>query len=125
MEIKKLKQEIEKGKKWVKKMKPITYSKNFKIINGHFNDIKEFIMDNRGFFLIKIYRDKREIGVAYVDYKTYQIQYEIRGKRPQDIYNTIYNKIKTKTSLDHAAYLGKELQKAEYALENNTEYLQE
>ncbi len=124
MDNKKLKQEIEKGRKWVKKMKPITYSKKFKIIQGNFDDIKDFIMDNKGFFLIKTYQDKKEIGVAYVEYKTYQIQYEVRGKRAQDIYNTIFNKLKTKTSLDHAAYLGKELKKAEYALEHNKEYLQ-
>ena len=125
MDNKKLKKEIEKGNKWVKKQKSITYSKNFKTIKGHFNDMKDFIIDNKGFFLIKIYPKTKEIGTAYVEYKTYQIKYEVKGKRAQDIYNTIYNKLKTKTSLDHAAYLGKELKKAEYALKNNEEYIQE
>jgi hypothetical protein len=125
MDNKQLKKEIEKGKKWVNRQKPITYSKNFKVIQGHFNDMKDFIMDNRGFFLIKIYPKTKEIGTAYVEYKSYQIKYEVRGKRAQDIYSVIYNKLKTKTSLDHAAYLGKELKKAEYALKNNEEYLQE
>ena len=124
MDKEKLKQEIEKGKKWTAKKKQITYSKEFKVMQGHFHDIKDFVMD-KGFFLIKIYRETKEIGAAYVDNESFEIQYEVKGKTAQEIYNVIFNELNLKIRLDHAAYLGKELKKAEYALQNNEEYLQE
>lgn len=124
MEKEKLKQEIEKGKKWVTKKKQIIYAKDFKIMQGHFDDIKDFVMD-KGFFLIKIYKETNEMGAAYVDNESFEIQYEVRGKTAQEVYNVIFNELSLKIRLDHAAYLGKELKKAEYALQNNEEYLQE
>ena len=124
MNKEKIKQEIEKGKKWVAKKKQIVPAKDFKVIQGHFNEIKDFVMDN-GFFLIKIYKDSKEMGAAYVDNDSFEIQFEVRGNIAQEIYNVIFNELNVKIRLDHAAYLGKELKKAEIALENNEEYLQE
>ena len=124
MEKEKLKNEIEKSKKWVAKKK-ITYSKKFKVINGHHNDMKDTVVDKNGFFLIKIYPGKKEIGVAFVDNSSFEIQFEVRGKKSQEIYNTLFNELNVKVRLDHAAYLGKELKKAEIALETGEEYLQE
>ena len=124
MDKEKLKQEIEKGKKWVAKKKQITQSKNFKIINGYYHEIRDFVMD-KGFFLIKVYRETKEIGAAYVDNESFEIQFEVRGKTVQEIYNVIFNELNIVIRLDHAAYLGKELKKAEIALEKGEEYLQE
>ena len=42
-----------------------------------------------------------------------------------DIYQTMINKEKLPIRKDHAAYLGRELQKAYIALKNNLEYVQD
>ncbi len=124
MDKEKLKQEIEKGKKWVAKKKQITESKDFRVINGHYHEIRDFVMD-KGFFLIKVYRETKEIGAAYVDNESFEIQFEVRGKTAQEVYHVIFNELNINIRLDHAAYLGKELNKAEMALEKGEEYLQE
>ena len=114
-------------RKWVKKQ---NFHKNFEVIRAkHFDDYKDFVMDHGCYLLIKIYRDTHEIGVAVCDYK-HIILKEFRGRRAQDIYNTIFEyslkkKKKWFTRLEHAAYLGKELKKAEMALALGTNYVQD
>ncbi|KKQ34939.1 MAG: Dihydropteroate synthase [candidate division WS6 bacterium GW2011_GWA2_37_6] len=50
---------------------------------------------------------------------------KVTGKKPIDIYHTILHKEKLGIRPEHAAYLGRELQKAYTALENNLEYVQD
>mgnify|MGYP001565510315 CR=1 FL=1 len=64
------------------------------------------------------------IGVAVCDYNNIILK-EFRGKNAQQIYYHLLNNYEYFTRLDHAAYLGKELKKAEYALESGEEYVQE
>ncbi|MBI2670938.1 DUF4346 domain-containing protein [Candidatus Woesearchaeota archaeon] len=125
MDKEKLKQEIEKGKRWVAQKKQIIHAKDFKIIQGHYHEVRDFVLDKNGFFLIRVYNNTNEIGAAFVDNETYEMKFEVRGKTAQEVYHVIFNELNVNVRLDHAAYLGKELKKAEMALEKREEYLQE
>ena len=112
---------------WVKDKK---VAEDFEVIEVRkWDDYKDFKMDGGCYVLIRIHWDKGEVGAAICDYK-HTILKEFRGKRPQDIYNAIFdysekNDKKWFTRLEHAAYLGKELKKAEMCLSIGTEYTQE
>ena len=114
-------------KKWVKKQK---YAKNFEVIKVRkWDDIRDFILDDGCYLLIRTYKKSAQIGVAICNYK-HIILKEFRGKRVQDIYNGIFeysekHKKNWFKKLDHAAYLGKELKKAEICKAMGTEYVQE
>jgi len=97
---------------------------DFEVVNvPKFNEIKDFNLDKGCYVLIKIYRDTKEIGVAICNYSNIILK-EFRGCKALDIYEEIF-KSDYITSLSHAAYLGKELKKAEIALESGSEYYQE
>jgi len=105
-------------------------AEDFEVIRTkEYDDYKDHRNDDGCYTLIKIYWDTHEIGVAVCDYK-HVIQKEFRGKRAQDLYVAIfkYNEQHKRNwfkVLDHAAYIGKELKKAELALAMGFEYIQE
>ena len=84
---------------------------------------KELIFDRLGYFLIRINRDAQQLEVGLCK-KRNIISVKILGKKPEDVYQTIINN-KLISRLDHAAYLGKELQKAYIALQQNLDYVQD
>ena len=94
------------------------------------DDIKDFIFDKEGsYVLIKIYRESHDIGVAICN-QQHVILKEFRGRRAQDIYSAIFSYDREKKLgwfhvMDHAAYLGKELKKAEICLALGSDYYQE
>ncbi|MDP3990366.1 MAG: DUF4346 domain-containing protein [archaeon] len=93
------------------------------IIEGYYNPIKEWHPDPKGYFLIRVnYKDK-QIEAAYVTNK-HAIKKIIFGKTAQEVYTPII-KMKLVSKLDHAAYLGKELAKAEICLKKKLKYVQE
>ncbi len=112
---------------WIKEKK---VSPDFEIIKcKEIESHKDFKMDKGCYVLIQIYRNTAEIGVAICSYK-HKILKEFRGKRAKDIYHSIFkynekNKKRWFKRLDHAAYLGEELKKAEISLASGTEYYQE
>lgn len=89
-----------------------------------YDDTKEFVLDSEGYFLIRLDRQSKQIEVAFCNKKN-NIILKVKGKKPIDIYHTILNKEKLHIRHDHAAYLGRELQKASVALENDLEYVQD
>ena len=95
-----------------------------KEIFAAYDDAKEFVLDKEGYFLIRIDKEKRLIEAAFCNEKN-KIVLTVRGKKPIDIYHAILNKEKLPIRKDHAAYLGRELQKAYLALENNLNYVQD
>ncbi len=103
---------------------------DFEIIHvSKWDDYKDFKTDDGCYILVRIYRDTFEIGVAICNYK-HEILKEFRGRRSQDIYNAIFKysedkKLNWFNRLDHAAYLGKELKKAEMCLVLGCDYYQE
>ena len=112
---------------WVKDKK---IAEDFEVVQvGKWDGYKDFKTDDGSYVLIRIYWDTHEIGVAVCDY-SHVILKEFRGTRAQDLYTAIFN-FSDKNArnwfkrLDHAAYLGKELKKAEICLAMGVEYVQE
>lgn len=91
-------------------------------ITAHF-DMKEWRADAKGYFLIRVNQDTKEIEVGFCNYK-HEILITIHGKTAKEITATIVRK-ELISSLQHACYLGRELQKAECALIENKDYVQD
>jgi|TARA_B100001964_G_C14198180_1_gene584427 ferredoxin len=97
---------------------------NTKEVTAEYDDSKEFVIDDKGYFLIKLNRKAKNIEIAFCNEKN-KIVLKVTGKKPLDIYQTILNKENIDIRKDHAAYLGRELQKAYLALEYNLQYVQD
>lgn len=95
-----------------------------KEIMARYDDTKEFVIDPKGYFLIRLDRKNKNIEVGFCNEKN-KVILKITGKKPIDIYQTILNKEKLRVRKDHAAYLGRELQNAYFALKYNLEYVQD
>ncbi len=93
------------------------------VIVAHHDPIKEWRPDPKGYFLIRIDPQKKKIEVGYVTYD-HVIRKRLIGTHAIEIYNTIVKRGLV-TRLEHAAYLGKELYKAELALKFGKAYHQE
>ena len=112
---------------WLKEQ---TYSKDFHTVKAiPYHDHHDFRIDEGCYVLVRVYKETDEIGVAICNYN-HEILIEFKGKRAQDLYTTIFdysqkNNKKWFQRLEHAAYLGKELKKAEISLANGKEYVQE
>ncbi|MBI5393035.1 DUF4346 domain-containing protein [Candidatus Woesearchaeota archaeon] len=83
----------------------------------------EMIFDKTGYFLVKVNQELKQIEVGLCR-KRNIVAVKIIGKTPEDIYKTII-KHKLLSRFDHAAYLGRELQKAYIALQQNLDYVQD
>jgi dihydropteroate synthase len=92
-----------------------------KEIKAKYDKIKDWKMDPKGYFLIKI--ENKEIVVGYCK-KHKKIESKIIGKSAIEIVNTIISNNMVST-IQHAADLGIELCKAEIALKNNLKYVQD
>lgn len=112
---------------WIKKQ---TSAKDFEIIQcPPWNDYTTYRQDDGCYVLIKILRDTREISVGICDY-AHTLLKEFRGKKAQELYFTLFeyerqHNLSWFTRKDHIAYLGKELKKAELALETGQDFVQE
>ena len=91
----------------------------------------EFSFDEKGFFVILVDKIKKKIIVEHYNYikdknliKTGKINEVIEGINAEEICKKLINK-GLLSRLDHASYLGRELQKAEQALKNGLEYTQD
>jgi tetrahydromethanopterin S-methyltransferase subunit A len=94
------------------------------------NEMK-FEFDDKGFFVIMIDREKKKIIVEHYNYvkdksliKTGKINEVIEGIDAEELCKKIITKGLI-SRLDHASYLGRELQRAELALKNGIDYTQE
>src|SRR3990167_8842642 len=104
-------------------IKGYTFAEDFKMVEQPpYDDIKDWIMDKGCYIIIRIVDENIEVGI--VNYKQ-QIMEQVIAKRPQQIFNYICNKTNYITRLDHAAYLGKELQKAKFAIDHKQKYVQD
>jgi len=95
-----------------------------KTVNAEYDDEKEFVLDPKGYFLIKVDRGSKKIEVAFCE-KPNEVCLKVTGDNPLEIYQTIINKEKLEIRKDHYAYLGRELEKAFIALNENIEYVQD
>lgn len=95
-------------------------------MQANFDHEKEMKMDEKGWFVINLDRDKKEIVVEHhMGYgKEAKLHAKIVGKTVEEISGTLV-KLGLISDLYHATYVGKELQKAEIALKTGKEYEQE
>ncbi len=92
-------------------------------IHAQYDDLKEFVMDPKGYFLIRTAPERKEIEVALCAERNL-ISKKVVGKTPLEIYQTCI-KEGMLSRHDHAAYLGRELQKAFVALQLDIPYVQD
>ena len=99
-------------------------------IPAKYHKINDWVMDPKGYFLIKIDRESNLIRVAYCLFSKldndpiHDMIAEITGKTAIEIVNTLIKK-EFISSLQHAADMGIELHKAELALKYNYKYIQD
>ena len=99
-------------------------------IPAKYDKIKDWVMDPKGYFLIKIDRDFNLIRVGYCLFTKlgnnpiHDMIAEVTGKTAIEIINTLIRKNFIST-LQHAADMGIELHKAELALKYNLKYIQD
>lgn len=91
---------------------------------------KDVILDSKGFFVIEINTSEKKIRVEYYSnvYKEKKIvsgnlQMVFTGDKADALCDSIAKRI-TGLRPEHLLYLGRELQRAEYALEKNKKYVQ-
>ncbi|NOZ80318.1 MAG: DUF4346 domain-containing protein [DPANN group archaeon] len=84
---------------------------------------KSHRLDPQGYFLIRINRKTGRIEVGFCDYRNV-MRYRLSGKEPKDLLNTIIRKGLVSLQY-HAAYLGRELEKARIALDLRQDYVQD
>ncbi len=94
-----------------------------RVIHAQYDDRKEFMMDQKGYFLIKVDHQKKEIHVGFCP-TVNKVSVKIIGTKPLEIYQTAI-KENLLSRYDHAAYLGRELQKAYIALQKKIAYIQD
>jgi len=116
-----------------KVIKGTFYKINKKIknrIKAKYHKINDWVIDPKGYFLIAIDREKKILRVGYCIFKKLgnkpinDMISIISGKTAIEIVNTLI-KHKYISSLQHAADMGIELCKAELALKNRLDYIQD
>ena len=111
----------------------VFYKINKKIekrITAKYHKIKDWVMDPKGYFLIAVDRKNNLLRVGYCKFTKQgnnpvnDMVAEIVGKTAIEIVNTLI-KENYISSLQHAGDMGIELCKAELALRNNLDYVQD
>jgi len=104
--------------------------KEVPLIKAEKTSRKDVILDPEGFFVIEINRIKKEIVVEYYSnvYKNNKIvsgnlQKVFTGKKASALSDTISKHV-PKLLSEHYMYLGRELQRAQWALDSNKKYIQ-
>ena len=101
-----------------------------KRITAKYHKIKDWVMDPKGYFLIAIDRKKKLLRIGYCKFTKLggkpinDMVAVVNGKTAIEIVNTLIRK-NFISSLQHAADMGIELCKAEIALKNNFNYIQD
>lgn len=96
---------------------------NVREIKAEYDDDKEFVLDPKGYFLIRVDHKKKLIEVGFCG-KRNTVEAKIFGTLPRDIYNTVAKEQLIERP-EHYAYLGRELQKAYIALQYGLKYVQD
>ena len=111
--------------KWYKINKKIKKS-----INAKYHKIKDWKMDPKGYFLIRVDKKKKIIQVGYCKFTRLgnspinDMVAVIKGKTAIEIVNTLIRE-KFISTLQHAADMGIELHKAELSLKYGFKYIQD
>ena len=109
------------------------YNINKKIkkrLTAKYHRIKDWVMDPKGYFLIAVDKEEKLIRVGYCKFTKLgnnpvnDMVAEIVGKTAIEIINTLIRENYI-SSLQHAGDMGIELYKAELALKNDLNYIQD
>ena len=92
-------------------------------IDSYYDSKHEWCADPKGYFLIKVFYEKKEIGIRWQNYKNEPLC-DIYGTEAEAMVQTVVRE-ELVSSLQHAAYLGHELHKAEVALKNKLVFVQD
>ncbi len=93
------------------------------VIVGNYNEIEDWSMDKKGYFLIRLNKERKVLELAHCK-QLGVIDCIFEGKKPQDVYYEVH-KAELISRVDHAAYVGKELHKAYICLKKGLEYVQD
>ncbi|MBI2548180.1 hypothetical protein HYW21_02415 [Candidatus Woesearchaeota archaeon] len=106
-------------------MKQITpvLAPHAKTIRASYDPLRDWRMDKKGYFLIRINPDTKTLEVGHCK-KNNVIETLVIGDTPEEIYMTIIHE-KLSDFPPHCAYLGKELQKAFIARALGIPYVQD
>lgn len=94
-----------------------------KFVKAAYDDLKEFVLDPKGYFLIRTIPEKKTIEVGFCGSRN-KVEIVVSGTKPIDIYTNILRE-NVISRMEHAAYLGRELQKAHIALQLGLPYVQD
>ncbi|MEK6826072.1 MAG: DUF4346 domain-containing protein [Nanoarchaeota archaeon] len=114
-----------KGKWWdpEKERNMVKDAEEAEIIEAKYDRIRDWRMDPFGYFLIRINREKELLEAAFCK-KANKVEKVVVGNSAMEVFNTIIRE-NLISSLQHAADLGAELQKAEIALKHGIRYVQD
>jgi len=99
-------------------------------VPAKYDKIKDWKIDPKGYFIIKIDKESNLIRVGYCTFSDlgndpfHDMIAEVQGKTAIEIINTLIKKDYIST-LQHSADMGIELHKAELALKYNLNYIQD
>ena len=85
---------------------------------------RPWILDQKGYFLIRPNYELNKIEAAFCDLKENKVRIIIRGNNPVEVYTAILQE-NLISMLDHAADIGVELEKAYMALKTGKKYTQD
>lgn len=94
-----------------------------KIIEASYDTHQEWCQDSVGYHIIKVFYDEEKIGVRFFT-NDHAPKVDVMGKDAEEIVQTIVRE-NLVGSLQHAAYLGHELHKAEVALRLRLNFVQD
>jgi len=100
--------------------KPIYIIKRIKTIKAKPWNEDNIKLDPKGYFLIRIYKNKIQAGWVNKNNEMIRI---IEGAKSTDILHEIIKR-KMISRLDHAYYMGMKLERAEYCLKNKKKFVQ-
>ena len=87
--------------------------------------VEPVVMDEKGIFKIAVDHNVAQIVALYLsDSQAEKPSIVIKGKTAENVFSKI-EELNLITRIDHAAYLGHELTKAEIALKTEKEYIQD
>ncbi|TAL48374.1 DUF4346 domain-containing protein [archaeon] len=93
------------------------------ILDKHYTGkVVEFKQDRNGYFIVSV--ENGEIVVKFLTNEGMPTEHEFRGTKAQTIYRRILH-ANLISLMDHAAYIGHELARAEIALKSGTHFTQE
>ena len=93
-------------------------------VSAQTHHVTEWVQDPRGYFTVQVNPETHEISVEHHD-NSGRIVNVVVGRNAEDLYHQLINRMGLLSRLDHAAYLGRELAKAETALFSGAEYEQD